>query len=72
MTNIICNLDNFVQYIHDSSAAIFSEERNRAHDWYKKIYCGFFHEEINIVFDTSVIKRLSTTKVEINSQSQPA
>lgn len=40
MTNFTCNLKNFEKYIHDSSAAIFSEESNKKHDWNRRIPCS--------------------------------
>lgn len=40
MNRITCNIDPFKNYIHDSSAAIFSEESNKKHDWYRKMHCS--------------------------------
>lgn len=40
MTNITGNFESFNKYIHDSSAAIFSEESNGAHDWHREVRCS--------------------------------
>jgi hypothetical protein len=37
MNNVICNIEPFKKYIYDSSAAIFSEESNKKHDWKREI-----------------------------------
>lgn len=37
MTKIICDIEAFKQYIYDSSAAIFSEESNKAYNWYRNM-----------------------------------
>jgi len=39
MNNVICNIEPFKKYIYDSSAAIFSEESNKKHDWRREISC---------------------------------
>lgn len=39
MNKFTCDIEPFKKYIHDSSAAIFSEESNKAHDWRRKITC---------------------------------
>jgi hypothetical protein len=45
MTNITCNIEPFKKYIHDSSAAILSEESNKKHDWKREISCSVGENE---------------------------
>jgi hypothetical protein len=40
MTNITGNFEPFEKYIYDSSDAIFSEESNNAHDWFREVRCS--------------------------------